>query len=518
MLIRLIYFFKSRIQQQRLVVTAVVLLLVACSSNNISDNAESALPDSLILARVGDRVITTQDFIRRAEYVPRPDYCLGSSYIDKKIILNSLIAEKLLALEQNSGALDSNRYYRHYIQGRTEQAMRQWLSNVEGFEKAHSDTSAIKARYRLLGKTYDIAWFAIPNDDDIAKVQMLIESNVSFNEIYEAFTKTDTIPRRQVQYKYTEDPILLNALFTQPVERGEVIGPLKAQDGTVLVIQVLGWKSQPAITEKAAAERWQSAETDLKQELGLKQYEKFVGEVMRGKSLKFDSQTFPQYANYMGQRFVKSLTEKKQQLNLALWDIDSTLSGREVQPLEPDFKDRPLFTLDGKTWTVEQFEDLMLSHPLVFRNRHFPASQFPKEFKLAIVDLVRDHFLNLIAYDRGYDRLPAVQLNTQLWDDFYHFKTRRDQFLQHIDEPVDSTVSANSLIQNYLNGYVDSLQTKYSDIILINIPRFEKLQISSVAMFVTQQNMPYPILVPSFPLITTDSRLDYGSIITEQTH
>jgi len=226
MIISLIYLFKTRILQQRLVVTAVVLLLVACTSKDILDNSRASLPDSLILARVGDRIITTQDFIRRAEYVPRPDYCLGSSYIDKKIILNALIAEKLLALEQHSGTLDRNRYYRHYIQGRTEQAMRQWLSNVEGFEKAHPDTTTIKARYHLLGKTFDIAWFAIPNTNDIPKVKMLLASGVSFNEIYEAFTKTDTIPRRQVQYKYAEDPILLNAWIQQAVRVHQVIGTL----------------------------------------------------------------------------------------------------------------------------------------------------------------------------------------------------------------------------------------------------------------------------------------------------
>lgn len=499
------------------IAAVVVSSLAGCSSRDSLKQVQSNLPDSLVLVRVGDRIITTQDFIRRAEYAPRPDYCMGNTYIDKKIILNSLIAEKLLALESDSGALDSNRYFQQYLRGRTEQAMRQWLSNVEGFAIATPDTATIKARYRLSGKTYDIAWFAIPNPEDVSKVRLLIENGISLDEIYAAFTPNDTLPKRQVRYQSSEDPTLLKALFTQPLRQGRIIGPITAQDGTVLVLQILGWKTRPAITERAAADRWRSVEADLKREQGLELYELFVAEVMREKSVHFDSQTFPIYANYMGERFVKSQAEKKQQLNLALWDVDSTLAGREVQPLQPAFKDRPFFTLDGETWTVAQFQKLVLSHPLVFRNRHFPASQFPQEFKLAVVDLMRDHFLNQVAYNRGYDTIPAVRFNTQLWTDHYHFKIQRDYFLlQQPGAPVDLTASTKRLIQDYLNSYVDSLQYKYRDIIQINLPRFEQLQISSVAMFVTRQNIPYPIVVPGFPLITTDFKLDYGSVLQER--
>ncbi|MEE3188564.1 MAG: hypothetical protein VX244_01470, partial [Candidatus Neomarinimicrobiota bacterium] len=49
-----------------------------------------AAPEHVILAKVGPRIITIDDFIRRAEYSIRPDYCRQSNYIHKKIVLNSL--------------------------------------------------------------------------------------------------------------------------------------------------------------------------------------------------------------------------------------------------------------------------------------------------------------------------------------------------------------------------------------------------------------------------------------------
>ena len=67
--------------------------------------AKTSVPEEVILARVGEKLITIQDFIRRSEYTIRPDYCRQDNYIHKKIVLNSLIAEKLTSLEfekQNS--------------------------------------------------------------------------------------------------------------------------------------------------------------------------------------------------------------------------------------------------------------------------------------------------------------------------------------------------------------------------------------------------------------------------------
>jgi hypothetical protein len=55
--------------------------------------------NEVILAKIGNKNISADEFIRRAEYTIRPPYCNGNSKIHKKIVLNSLIAEKLMSLE-----------------------------------------------------------------------------------------------------------------------------------------------------------------------------------------------------------------------------------------------------------------------------------------------------------------------------------------------------------------------------------------------------------------------------------
>ena len=58
---------------------------------------------------------------------------------------------------------------------------------------------------------------------------------------------------------------------------------------------------------------------------------------------------------------------------------------------------------------------------------------------------------------------------------------------------------------------IDKLQEKFSKDIYINTDLFEKIKVSNVDMFVTQSNVPYPVMVPNFPSYTDDSYLDYGA-------
>ena len=83
-------------------------------------NEEIGPDKNLILAKVADKYITIQDFIQRSEYTIRPDYCKKSNYIHKKIILNSLIAEKMIALEMENRFEDTykSKFFDYFIKGR----------------------------------------------------------------------------------------------------------------------------------------------------------------------------------------------------------------------------------------------------------------------------------------------------------------------------------------------------------------------------------------------------------------
>ena len=99
----------------------------------------------LFLHRVGNEIITVQDFIRRSEYAIRPNYCRQDNYIHKKIVLNSLIGEKLLSLEEKKNFINNEDInLEQYFTGRKEQSMRQLFYATEFHSNVVVDDQELK--------------------------------------------------------------------------------------------------------------------------------------------------------------------------------------------------------------------------------------------------------------------------------------------------------------------------------------------------------------------------------------
>ena len=108
----------------------VALLFISCGDIKTQEEQE------IILVKIGDVTISSEEFMRRSEMTIRPAYCSGNNNIHKKIVLNSMIAEKMLALEAGEmNQLTESSQFQFYIQGRQEQAMREWLLHEEGYKK-----------------------------------------------------------------------------------------------------------------------------------------------------------------------------------------------------------------------------------------------------------------------------------------------------------------------------------------------------------------------------------------------
>ena len=101
------------------------------------------------------------------------------------------------------------------------------------------------------------------------------------------------------------------------------------------------------------------------------------------------------------------------------------------------------------------------------------------------------------------DRDWRVTANENQWYDAYASK-------RHIQLSFPEPVETQQVLDFY-NPIIDSLQLVYSEQTYINTKALEELNLTSTDMMVTQKGLPYPIVVPSFPIITTDDRLDYGS-------
>ncbi len=482
-------------------VSLIILVLI------LSCGKKEFLPEEKILVRIADKMITTDEFVRRAEYVVRPPYCSDDNYIHKKIILNSLIAEKLTALEAGEdNELMRNAEFQDYLRGRKEQAMRQILFDDQIYKKVKLDNDEIQKIYRLAGRKYELSFFAHKDSSVLNEIrnQSQLGDN-SFDEIGKACFGLEKAPEKQVSWEDKEEEVVHEALFSESLNKGQIIGPIRTEDQRFLLMQVKGWTDRQAIADTDVQCRRDAVIEALTQKHADALYDAYVAKLMKGKKVQFSQETFYKLIEAIGPVYFKSDKEKNEAFNQRFWEQE-TLSPQAIDDIA-SLLDQPFLSINGDVWTVRDFQKELNAHPLVFRKRRMEQTEFAEQFKLAVVDLIRDKYITADAYKKGLDRSEEVKASVGMWRDNLLSMYQQNQYLRSIQAQGGDYYNT---IRNYLSPYIDSLQIKYSDRIEINTDAFEKIKLTSIDMFVLQRNMPFPIIVPSFPLLTTDDKLDYG--------
>ncbi len=482
----------------------LLIFMIACTETQQDTSGEK------ILALVGDRTIRVKEFIQRAEYTLRPSFCSGDNYIHKKIILNSLIAEKLMAIEAGEqNELMQNADFRAYIEGRKEQAMRQVLYYEQAYRKTNIADTEIDRVMEVARRKYEISWFNIPDKeiaDEIAG--KFSNEKLRFEEMYRYISGDSLVPQRTVNWEEPENPVIHTALFTDRPPKGAILGPLEISDRHYVFIQVNGWVDQPLMTDYEYVNSRQVVGEKLQNEKAWASYREYVGAIMLNKRMNFHENTFMKLIAMLAPVYTNPKSTRENLFNNAFWNDDKADQNLAELPEKLDAVDHlPFFSVDGEIWTVADFRAYLKRHPLLFRKEVPAASNFPLAFKLAVVDMVRDYYLTRAAYEKGYDKSPIVQQQVQLWQDHMLSIFTKYKYLQSQQVTESNQIK---LISGYLAPMIDSLQIRYSDSIHINIGEFEKIQLTRIDMLTLQPDQPFPIVVPSFPLLTDDSRLDYG--------
>lgn len=479
----------------------MILIMVSCSQ--VTDDE----PEEDILVRIGDKTISVSEFFQRAEYTVRPAYCKGNYNIDKKIILNSLVAEKLLAIEAGmENELIKNMQFKKYIQGRLEQSMRQWLLKKEGTEKVILNINDIKKAYDLAGRTYSIKYVNIPNKQIAQQIKSMLAQNHTFEEIVNTFWDLDSIPKRKVDFYSAGHDKIFDALFTKAIADEQVIGPIEIESLSFLFLKIDGWTDRIVVSENEVKQRWNDVVGKLEHKKALTIYQNFISKVMRGKKIEFFRETFSSLVEHLAPLYFNS-TSSTNELLFQRETQTPNLNDTYVN-IEEIF-DQPLFKLDEQIWTVKDFKNELERHPLVFRKKNIKKGEFAEQVKLGIVDMIRDKYLTDEAYRRGYDQISIVRRAAYMWQDALLSLHQKNKMLEKFNISPDSTHSIN-IIENWLNPYIKQLQNQYSQDIELDVKRYNSLELSRIDMVAVQKNTPFPVIVPPFPQLTTESQLDYG--------
>jgi hypothetical protein len=476
---------------------------------------EDSNTDQKILAQIGDKKITINEFIKRSEYTIRPAYCRDNNIIHKKIVLNSLIGEKLLALESGSNnELVNNSDFQAYLEGRKEQAMRQVHFYEEFFQPINLPQDRIEKEFKMAGRTYDISYFTIRNKNIASVISKSLEENTdSFEEIYQSLSGDTLIPNREVTWEKPENKKIRNALFRSNRQKGDLVGPLTINDDQFVFIKINGWTDKQVVTETDYHDRHQKVVEMLTDQEAWINYQNYVSQIMKNKRLEFYEETFKKMVQIVAPVYLKSAETKKQLFNNSFWQDNN--DREEISKL-PDNLDKmahhPFFSIDGRVWTIEKFRAYLKKHPLVFRKEAMNKSNFAEQFKLAVVDLIRDYYITQDSYTKNYDESEIVKREVEIWQDHMLSVYQKYKYLESVNI---TDKDQNKIVTNYLTPYVNSLQKKYTNDIKINIQEFDNIELTTIDLTALRPDQPYPIVTPSFPLVTNNHRLDYGKIMQQ---
>ncbi len=489
---------------KRVLFITTLLFLAACSKK------ENRVQETL-LAKVGDRTISVNEFIRRAEYTIRPVWCRGDDYIQRKIVLNSLIAEKMLALEaSDSTEMLNNPGVRAFLRGRREQAMRQIHFTKTAVEKVALDSRILQKAYGNAQRKYNLNVIPLNKELAVRIGKDLEEGTITFDALLDEFEAAIKRKNKTQEFSFSTpmDDALFKALFLNEVPRGQVIGPMKVGTDSFVLMRVEGWTKSLIMGESKSRMMEKDIRERLTQVLARDIYAEWVAGLMADKQMTFNPSVFEELVNIVGPEYFKSNKEREEAFNKRFWKTDKgEMYLEDTRGRLEKILDQPFLTVDGETWTVRRFEQEVKVHPLVFRNRRMPKKNFSAEFRLAVADLIRDKYITAAAYEEGYDSNPLVKRNENMWRDNLLALYQRRKILRGFKSPK---ASGYSLVEKYLDPYMEKLREKYQKQVLINTDAFENIKLTSVNMFVIQRNMPFPVPVPEFPQLTTHNKLDYG--------
>ena len=454
--------------------------------------------DNPILAKIGGRTITVNEFKYRSEFTVRPKYLSKKGYELNKILLDNLLAEKIFAIEAGDTCrMARNELFNSYIQGIQEQNMREELYFKAAYDKVKADTNEIKRIYRFAGREYRVAFYTLLKDELAQKITKRIamgqnSANAAFDELGGGKKE----PEQNVSWKEAEQDPIFDALFTHPVKQDTVIGPLRLGKNYYVIMKVLDWKDQIFFGEDAL-KRWNDSAEKVKQRKAMDLWNGILEKRMLDKSIDFNPPVFRKLADLAYTLYAAQGDSQKKDIAGDFFGKKGDVSQIDMFGSEETFLKSPFMTFDGKTWTVEEFRNGLAIHPLVYRTKNFTKQNFPQEFRKAVADWIRDRCLTQEAYANNLQKKDSVKRNTLMWRDAMIASWERDERLSRLAKKHHIEGQADKLTKVY-NAYMDSLMKAYSGSISINTEELKKIELTGSDMVAFKQGVPYPYAVPAF--------------------
>lgn len=415
-----------------------------------------------ILAGIGDKVITEQEF--KVRYELTPQLFRENKKIVKELkfeFLYSLIAEKLFSKYGDEIRLDTSAAVKESLEYFEEMFVRDALYKKVIRGKAKSKADSMLTFYLANANNVQMIYIYSEDLKEINNIYNLIKLGVSFDSLF-AELKTDKNDTLVVSVgelnKSVEDQLF-------PLPDGSVSNPIRMQDGWYIfkilrrynpvLYKSKGWENDYKNSERIAIER---AESEL--------YNIYIKDFLSDKKMSINSKLLRIVASEIYSVLNNRYSEEKSSppYSLSIFDIPDIKKKLGSETLNLTIVD-----LVTKKYSVDNFISFLkfdiLSVDKIINSYIFNALS-NKLRKFAEYKMLADEGFRL-----GLQNSDDVKKQIQMWKDNYYMQLITSSF-------IDSADVTDQELQSYLQSSSKNIKTKKVNIIQIfseNLETIEKI-------------------------------------------
>ena len=462
---------------------------------------EKKITDNYV-ALVENIPITEYEFTMRYNFNPY----LTKQYDEneaKKIVLSSLIAEKLLAIESiNSTGLNDDiqsRIDQHKREAMIEQFRRDSVEN-----KINITDSELRNEYQKALKEITIKFVAFQSQDKAYQVKQNILTGKSFDQAVKNYMTEqgwgdESIPEKTIKWN-TESYELEKTLYE--LKPGDISNPINI-NGDYYLIKIKDIKSTQNPSEADFRDRLPALKDYLIKEKVKIKYTNFFKNQIEPIMGRADWQKL----EYAFDVITNEIKFDKNESQLNPLPKDKGLSDEiylNYQARQSQLENMIVIEFpDQSNWDFKKLIYVLKYGPFAFNYKNKTA--FKKSFKYNIQLALEYNAVYQLAEKAGYGQNNNVLQDTQIWESYYRANNFRHNILRKAELnkfPADSELFVNNaqftprelFRLNFIDQYLQTILKVHN--IKINKKKYDTLNLEKTDMVVMKKHFANRMVIP----------------------
>ncbi len=484
---------------RRLCLFILGLILVGSSSVRLFGQLVGTVPPDEVLARVGPKVVTAEEFLERLELMPWRDKELVALHDSLKAeALRSLVAEKLLALEAEERGIGTDERTTAMLGGVNRMLTKDKLYTEEVVNKSVITDAEIERGLTRYPWTLIVKGYSFPDRGSAARFAALCRKAGDLDSAVAAFGYTALKSTDTIRASYSDlYPAYEDAIYSQ--HRPGMTGPAFSPSEGWAVFRVLDRQKNPVWATQNPTDVRIEVKRKAKARIERERALTFAREYLQHRPMHIDSVLFAVVADSVVNIVRSDTSAMAHRLSNYVDVLRSKLGDRLHLPFARG---------GGSVWTLEEVLESLRYYP-----GEFPPQRNPRVIVYAlnrfVMEAVEGEMLAAEGKRLGLDRSHAVRLQMGIWEDAWKgLAMGRDVVRQALMQEGDGRPSSDSAaiaqatrLTNVMNQHIASLAQKYG--VELFEQKLRAIPISKFSM-VTKHNIGFGGVLLAVPMIIPD--------------